>query len=535
MADMETIVTAAPASAAPPRTVVQRVLTDKAVWLVAAAAFGVEMAVSARYGYVRDELYFLASGHHLALGGVDQPELTPLLARLDALVTGNTLVGLRALPALAFAAMVLCTGSMARVLGADRRGQLIAAVATACCAEYLGALHELTTTTPDLVCWTVALLLVTRLLASGDPRWWLAIGGAAGVGMTAKWNIGFLVGGLLLGFACTPAARPLLRSRYLALGAALFAVLAAPDFAWQALHGWPNFDVFHALQRDAGQNRLQYWPGQALYTSIVLVPLWVSGAAWALRSARYRPIGIAAVTVICAQFVLGGKTYYPGGIYTFLFAAGAVSVTAGVRYRRFCHRCAFRRGVCNRGAFHQRAPGSRPARRRIAVYCLGAAVASLISLPVLPAAALARFPVQKINYDLGEEIGWPSQVKLLAGVWLALPAAERQRTTLLAGNYGEAGAAERYAASFGLPQVYSGANNFWLWGPPPAQDTNAVAIGFDPALQALLSREFAHVTKVAVYHNGMNVADDEEGAVIYVATGLRSSWATAWPAFRDFS
>jgi hypothetical protein len=32
----------------------------------------------------------------------------------------------------------------------------------------------------------------------------------------------------------------------------------------------------------------------------------------------------------------------------------------------------------------------------------------------------------------------------------------------------------------------------------------------------------------------MNVSDDEEGAVIYVATGLRSSWATAWPAFKQF-
>ena len=502
--------TTAPAPSVTPRTVVHRVLVDRAVWLVAAAAFGAEMAVSARYGYVRDELYFLASGHHLALGGVDQPELTPLLARLDALVTGNTLVGLRALPALALAAMVLCTGSMARVLGADRRGQFLAALATACCGEYLGALHELTTATPDFVCWAVALLLVCRLLTSGDPRWWLAIGGAAGIGMAAKWNIGFLVGGLLLGFACTPAARPLLRSRYLALGAALFVALAAPDIVWQAAHGWPNFAVFHALQRAAWANRAQYWPGQVLYTSIVLVPLWVRGAAWALRSARYRPIGIAAVAVICAQFVLGGKTYYPGGIYTFLFAAGAASFGAA-------------------------ALGARPVLRRAAWYCAGAVIASLISLPVLPAAALARFPAQKINYDLGEEIGWPSQVKLLAGVWLALPAAERQRTTLLAGNYGEAGAVDRYGASFGLPQVYSGDNNFWLWGPPPARDTNAVAIGFDPALSALLRREFAHVTKVAVYHNGMNVADDEEGAVIYVATGLRGTWASAWPAFRDFS
>ena len=124
------------------------------------------------------------------------------------------------------------------------------AIATACCAEYLGAMHELTTTVPDFVAWAVALLLVSRLLASGDPRWWVAIGAAAGIGMSAKWNIGFLVAGLLLGFACTPAARPLLRSRYLALGAVLFAALAAPDFAWQAAHGWPNLD---GLPRAAGR------------------------------------------------------------------------------------------------------------------------------------------------------------------------------------------------------------------------------------------------------------------------------------------
>jgi hypothetical protein len=517
MAVMETSMTAAPASPVAPHALANRILANGAVLVVAAAAFAGEMAVGARYGYVRDELYFLASGRHLALGGVDQPELTPVLARLDAFVTRNTLVGLRILPALALAAMVLCTASMARTLGADRRGQFIAALATACCAEYLGAMHELTTTVPDFVCWTVTLLLVTRLLTSRDRRWWLAVGGAAGVGMTAKWNIGFLVAGLLLGIAGTPAARPLLRSRYLALGAALFAVLAAPDFAWQAAHGWPNFAVFHALARDAWHNRAMYWPGQILYTSIVLVPLWVRGTAWALRSAPYRPIGVAAVTVICLQFVLGGKAYYPGGIYTFLFAAGTVSMSTVSTSTVFMLTRALR---------------IRPIRWRVAVYCLAAAVSSLISLPVMPAAALARFPAQKINYDLGEEIGWSTEVEVLAGVWRSLPSSERGRVTLLAGNYGEAGAVDRYGASFGLPQVYSGANNFWLWGPPPAADTAAVAINVSPAL---LHREFTHVAQVAVYRNGLNVSDDEESATIYIATGLRSSWAAAWPAFKDFS
>ena len=166
------------------------------IGLIALAAFGVEMAVSARYGYVRDELYFLAAGKHLAFGYVDQPLLTPLLARLSAVLTGNMLIGLRLLPALALLAIVIMTAEMSRLLGAGRTGQLLAALAAATCGEFLGAGHELTTTTPDFVFWALTLLLVVRLISTGNPRWWLAIGGCVGLAMDAKWNIAFLAASL---------------------------------------------------------------------------------------------------------------------------------------------------------------------------------------------------------------------------------------------------------------------------------------------------------------------------------------------------
>jgi Dolichyl-phosphate-mannose-protein mannosyltransferase len=486
------------------------------IGVIAAAAFGIEMAVSGRYGYVRDELYFLAAGHHLAWGYVDQPAITPLLARLSAVLFGNTLVGLRVIPALGLAALVMLTAAMARLLGAGRTGQLLAALAAATCGEYLGAMHELTTTAPDFVFWAVTLYLVMRLLASEDPRWWVAIGGCAGAASEAKWNIAFLVAALGAGFLVSDARR-LLRSRYLLLGCVIAAALAAPDLIWQAAHGWPAFDVFRALQTAAGHNRATYWIAQVLFTGPVLTPVWVTGAIWSVRSQaarRFRAVGIACVIAIVVQFILGGKPYYPGAAYTFLLAAGCVPLERWLAARK------------------SQAYRLLPAVRMGTAMLVGALIAAPVTLSVLPARALHTVPLQKINYDLAETIAWPKLVALVAREYHALPAAQQGQTTILTGNYGEAGAIDRYGPGLGLPQVYSGANNFWLWGPPPAGRPDAIAVNIDPAF---LRREFTHVRRIATFWNGLGVSDDEQGAQVFLATGLKSSWAHAWPAFRNYS
>jgi 4-amino-4-deoxy-L-arabinose transferase-like glycosyltransferase len=487
-----------------------------AIWLIAAGAFGLELAVSGRYGYVRDELYFLAAGRHLSLGYVDQPALTPLIARISAALTGNSLVGLRLVPALGLAALVVVTAAMSRLLGAGRTGQVLAALCAATCGEYIGAMHELTTTMPDFVMWAVVLLLVTKLLATQDPRWWVAIGVAAGVASAAKWNISFLAASLVVGFLASDARR-LLRSRYLIFGCGIAAIFAVPDLAWQAAHGWPNLAVFQALQMDAWHNRAVYWPAQVLFTGLALTPVWVRGLAWSLRSPQagpFRPIAVGCALAIVAQFILGGKPYYSGGAYAFLLAAGCVPLE---------RRLAARRPLASR---------VKPTALAAAGLLVSSAVMLPVALPVLPAGALRTVPLQKINYDLAESIGWPRQVALIAHEYHSLPPGLRRRTAVLAGNYGEAGAIDRYGASYGLPQVYSGANTFWLWGPPPTADTAAVAVNVDPAL---LRREFTSVHLVAIFRNGLGVSDDEQGARIFLATGLKSAWSRAWTAFRNYS
>ena len=91
---------------------------------------GGRLAVSGRYGFQQDELYFIVAGPHLAFGYVDQPPLAPLLARITD-VLGVSPTAIRIIPALAGGGVVVIAARMAALFGAGRFGRVFAALATA--------------------------------------------------------------------------------------------------------------------------------------------------------------------------------------------------------------------------------------------------------------------------------------------------------------------------------------------------------------------------------------------------------------------
>jgi len=293
-------------------------------WLTGAVFAATELALSGRYGFQQDELYFIAAGHHLAFGYVDQPPLVPLLTRVTGLL-GVSPTTVRIIPALAGGAVVVMAARLAALFGAGRFGRVLAALATACAPIVLGAVHIGNTTPLDLLAWTAILLCVSTALLRDRPRWWLAAGAAAGLGLQNNNLVIMLLIGLALGLLVSQAG--VLRTRWPWLGAGLAAVIWVPNIIWQATHGWPQLAMASALhqQNTSLADYLGGLPAQLIYPGLLIAPLLIAGYVRLWRTPRLRFIAVAVTFVLV--YVLAwvpGKVYYTDGTAPAVLAAGAV-------------------------------------------------------------------------------------------------------------------------------------------------------------------------------------------------------------------
>ncbi len=297
------------------------------------------IAFSGRYGYHRDELYFLACGRHLAWGYPDQPPLVPVIARLISDLAPASLVVLRLPAAVASAALVLLTGLIARELGAERAAQALAAVCVVVAPLVIGAGHLLSTTTFDLPAWALAVWLILRILRTGNDRLWLVVGLVAGAGLFDSDLIAFLVFAIVVGLAVAWPRRPF-RSPWLYAGGAIALAMRAPYLAWQASHGWPELAIARSIASGGSGTSAPRWallPYLFVLTGGYLSPVWVAGLARRLQGGALRwcrALGAAFIVLLAVFTITGGKPYYLGGMFPVLLAAGAQPAVDWIRRGR---------------------------------------------------------------------------------------------------------------------------------------------------------------------------------------------------------
>ncbi|HKD89698.1 MAG TPA: glycosyltransferase family 39 protein [Streptosporangiaceae bacterium] len=501
------------ASAAAPVTAAR---FDRRVIAVGGVVFVVLMVLSDRYGFHRDEMYFLDCARHLQASYVDQPVLTPLIARVSLALFGVSLPGLHLWPALAAWATVVAGGLTAREFGGGRRAQLLAACATATMPALLAVDHLFGPTAFDMLAWAALALVAARVGRTGDARWWLAGGLVLGLGLANKHSVGFFAVALAAG-AVLSGGRRLVLNRWFLIGAVIAAAFTIPDLWWQAQHQWATIAMTRQLnQENGGPANIANWiVGQLLMTSLALTWVWVAGLRFIWRSGRpmWRALAWAyGLLFVFFALTTGAKIYYLAGAYVYLLAAGAVAIDSWLAARR----------------------------SRVHTLVLATALTTLgalpIVLPVLPAADIGW--TYKVNQVPGESIGWPQLITTVRGVWLSLPARQRANAVIFTGEYGEAGAISELGRGLGLPAAVSGHNTEWWWGPGNPRATTVVAVAPGPVdvtgYGGYLKQYFTSVRVAATLSNPAGIHNQEWEGHVYVCTGPRRPWGQLWPQLRHY-
>lgn len=491
----------------------------------AATAFVLHLLTANRYGYFRDELYYAACGQHLAWGYVDHAPLIAAIYWFTRRLLGDSLYSLRFFPALSAAAKVLLTGWMVYELGGRRFAQYLGAIVVFFCPIYLSMDSFLSMNSFEPLFWMGCVAVAMRIANGGSPRLWLLYGSIAGLGILNKHSTLFFGLAFFLSLLITSGTRHL-RNIWVWLGAVIAFAIALPNFIWEIRYHFPTIEVLEnaARLKNAPVSWYGFLAEQALLVHPLAFPVVLAGLWFFFRNKDGRPyrfLGWTYVLVLAQMLILKGRIYYVAPIYPMLFAAGAVWIEGRIEERNWDW-----------------------ARQAILIpLAVGGIVAAPLALPILPVAAAVTYSnfwdIHKVrveNYDSGrlpqffaDMFGWPNQVKVVASVYYSLPPKERAHSTILAANYGEAGAVDYFGSSYGLPRAISPHNNYYLWGPGNPADV-VIAVGMDLHRLRLL---FGDVQKAAVIVEPYAVPDEND-LPVYICRNPHVPLSQAWPWLKFF-
>lgn len=442
----------------------KRFFWNETAILISLALFKLALILtfSGRYGYFRDELYYIACSDHLAFGYVDQPPLSIFILALNRVLFGDSLFALRLLPAIAGGLTVFLAGLMARKFGAGRFGQALAALTVLASPVFLGQSRYFSMNGFDLLFWAIASYLLILIIKENKPRLWLAFGLVIGLGLLNKYSIGFFIIGMVAGFLLT-AQRKQLLSRWLWAGGFVAAALFLPHIIWEVKHGFPSLEFMRnaSFYKNIPISPFGFLMGQFIEVGPANAVVWLLGLAYFFfhRAGRqYRFLGWIYVVVFGVMVATRAKVYYLSPIYTVLLAGGAVWIEELGRRSRW--------------------RWLKPAAAGLAV-ALGVLIAPF-AVPVLPVESFIRYqkflgvtsPQEERN-EIGalpqhyaDMFGWEEMVQTVAGVYKSLPADKQAHCLIYVRNYGQAGAIDFFGPKYGLPKAACGHNNYWLWGLP---------------------------------------------------------------------
>lgn len=392
--------------------------------------------ISPEYDLHRDEYLYLDQGHHLAWGYLSIPPVTAWISSVIYFL-GNSVFWVKFFPALFGALTIVVVWKTIEEL----KGNLFALILGATCVLFSVLLRMNILYQPnslDILCWTWLYFAIIKYFNTEKPKWLFAAAFIFAIGFLNKYNIVFLIIGLVPAILFTHQRKIFLKKElYLAI--VLGAVLIMPNLLWQYYNDFP---VVHHLEELAetqlvNVDRLEFLKSQLLFFSGALFV--IISALYALLFYRpfrkYKSFFWAFFFTLIIFMYFRAKDYYAIGLYPIYISFGSVFFA------------------------HLLQKGWKRYLRPVAI-----AIPILIFIPIVQIAFPNKSPEYVVQHsnkykkygllrwedgkdhplpqDFADMLGWKELARKVDSIFIKLPNADQ--TLVLCDNYGQAGAINYY-------------------------------------------------------------------------------------------
>lgn len=386
------------------------------------------------YDLQRDEYLHLDQANHLAWGYLSVPPVSSWIALLIKLL-GNSVFWVRFFPALFGALTILIVWKTVEAL----RGSLFACILAATCTVFsvllrLNQLFQPNST--DVLCWTTLYYLLIRYIGTKNSKWLYGFAAVFALGFLNKYNIAFLLLGLLPAILLTDQRKLLLnRHAYFALLVGL--LLISPNLIWQYRNGFPvvhhmkllaETQLVHVDRADFFKEQLLYFLG-----SLPVIGVGLYALLTYRHFSEYRVFFWAIIFTLAAFVYFKAKGYYAIGVYPVYLAFGSVFIASKVQSGWLRATITALPVIVFIPMFNVAFPNKTPEK-------IAANPGPYQKLGML------RWEDGKdhqLPQDFADMLGWKELAAKVDAVYSRLP--EPEQTLVLCDNYGQAGAINYYS------------------------------------------------------------------------------------------
>jgi hypothetical protein len=426
------------------------------------------------YGFFRDELYYIACSEHLSWGYVDQPPLSVYLLKICRLLMGDSLAGIRVLPALCIATVIWITALIVKEMGGNFLAIMLASVAVFVSPIHIAMGSFYSMNPIDMVVWALVAFIILRIVHTEEKYLWIVLGIVLGLGLLNKISVLFIGAGLAAGLIFTQ--RKWLRTPWPYLAGAIAFVMFAPYMLWNVQHDMAHLEFIESASsgKYAGRNVMDFIKEIIGNHHPLSAPLWIIGL-FALffygPLKKFSVVGwlfLIPLIILIVQQTSKGEYLTPG--ITMAFAGGAVFI-------------------------EKKLAGSRKwVIYTYAVILIGTMIVLLpMVTPILPVEKYISYSQSLgIKPDSNEKkklaelpqfyadmFGWKEKARDVARVFNTLSDEDKKRCAIFSDNYGRCAAIDFFGEQYGLPKSIGNHNSYWIWGPRDTTGDVVIILGGD--------------------------------------------------------